>query len=84
MAPAEQIYAIVKTLPPAQASEILTFAEFVCAKHLKARQDVDRADAAIPWTTLVHALSGAWAQDDFPTLEKIRAESGTDILRECL
>ncbi|MEG4035991.1 hypothetical protein QUA03_19420 [Microcoleus sp. S36b_A4] len=32
----EQIYAIVKTLPQNQASEILTFAELIRAKYLNA------------------------------------------------
>ena len=31
---AEQIYKLVQNLPQDQASEVLTFAEFVCAKHL--------------------------------------------------
>jgi hypothetical protein len=35
---AEQIYTLVKTLPQDQAGTILTFAEFVCAKHLNANQ----------------------------------------------
>ncbi|WP_228043655.1 DUF2281 domain-containing protein [Dolichospermum sp. LEGE 00246] len=37
---AEQIYALVKTLPPDQADEILTFAEFIRAKHLNNSQTV--------------------------------------------
>lgn len=31
---AEQIYKLVQNLPQDQASEVLTFTEFVCAKHL--------------------------------------------------
>ena len=80
---AEQIYAIVKTLPKDQASEILTFAEFLCAKHLSANQPTDTVDSPIPWTELVFSLAGTWAKD-FPSLEDIRAESGQDILRESL
>ena len=59
---AEQIYAIVKTLPKDQASEILTFAEFVFAKHLSANQPTDTVDA-IPWTELVFSLAGTWEKD---------------------
>ncbi|MFB8792807.1 MAG: DUF2281 domain-containing protein [Microcoleus sp.] len=77
----EQIYAIVKTLPQNQASEILTFAELIRAKYLNANQSTDTVDSATPWTELVYSLAGAWAED-FPTLEEIRAESGEDILRE--
>ncbi|MEG3849125.1 DUF2281 domain-containing protein [Microcoleus sp. herbarium19] len=77
----EQIYAIVKTLPENQASEILTFAEFVRAKYLNANQSTDTVDAVTPWTELVYSLAGTWVED-FPTLEEIRAESGEDILRE--
>jgi hypothetical protein len=42
---AEQIYAIVKTLPQDQASEILTFAEFIRAKHLNANQPSGTVDS---------------------------------------
>ncbi|MEG3840538.1 DUF2281 domain-containing protein [Microcoleus sp. herbarium14] len=77
----EQIYAIVKTLPPNQASEILTFAEFIRAKYLNGNQSTDTVDALTPWTELVYSLAGTWTED-FPTLEEIRAESGEDILRE--
>ncbi|MEG4964490.1 MULTISPECIES: DUF2281 domain-containing protein [unclassified Microcoleus] len=77
----EQIYAIVKTLPENQASEILTFAEFIRAKYLKENQSTDTVDSLTPWTELVDSLAGTWAED-FPTLEEIRAESAEDILRE--
>lgn len=77
----EQIYAIVKTLPQDQASEILTFAEFIRAKHLNAHQSTDTVDSLTSWQELVYSLAGAWAED-FPTLEEIRTESGEDILRE--
>ncbi len=77
----EQIYAIVKTLSQNQASEILTFAEFIRAKYLNANQSTDTVDSLTPWTELVYFLAGAWAEN-FPTLEEIRAESGEDILRE--
>lgn len=80
---AEQIYAIVKTLPQNQASEILIFAEFISAKHNTANQPIGTVDSPIPWTELVYSLAGAWARD-FPTLEEIRAQSGQDILRENL
>lgn len=77
----EQIYAIVKTLPQNQASEILTFAEFIRAKYLNGNQSTDTVDALTPWTELVYSLAGTWAED-FPTLEEIRAQLGEDILRE--
>ncbi len=79
---AEQIYAIAKTLPQDQADAILTFAEFIRAKHLNANQTVKNLDQ-LPWSELVYSLAGTW-KDDFPTLEEIRAESGQDILRESL
>ena len=69
---AEQIYELVKSLPEDQASEILTFAEFVQAKHLKANQTVTTVDPT-SWSELISALAGTW-QEDFPTLEEIRAE----------
>jgi hypothetical protein len=79
---AEQIYALVKTLPQDQADEILNFAEFIRAKHLNANQTVKNIDQ-LPWSELVSSLAGTW-KDDFPTLEEIRAELGQDILRESL
>ncbi|MCU0552894.1 MAG: DUF2281 domain-containing protein [Leptolyngbya sp. Prado105] len=72
---AEQIYALVKSLPQDQANEVLTFAEFIHAKHLK--------DDPMDWSELVYSLAGAWGED-FPALEAIRAESGQDTLRESL
>jgi hypothetical protein len=77
----EQIYAIIKTLPQNRASEILTFAEFIRAKYLNANQSTDTVDSLTSWQELVYSLAGEWA-DDFPTVEKIRTESGEDILRE--
>ena len=74
---AEQIYAIVQTLPQDEAREILTFAEFICAKHLNANQPIGTVDSPIPWTEFVYSLAGVWAKD-FPTLADIRAESGSD------
>jgi predicted AlkP superfamily pyrophosphatase or phosphodiesterase len=74
----EQIYALIKTLPQDQADEILTFAEFIRAKHLNTNQTINRIDQ-LPWAELVYSLAGTW-KDDFPTLEEIRVESGKDIL----
>lgn len=78
---AEQIYAIVKTLPQEQASEILAFAELIRSRH-STRVD-DLAITSLSWADLVNSLAGAWAED-FPTLEEIRAGEGQDTLRESL
>ncbi|MEG3841628.1 DUF2281 domain-containing protein [Microcoleus sp. herbarium14] len=77
----EQIYAIVKSLPQEQASEILIFAEFIRVKHLNAQESIAILDTSTPWAELVYSLAGTWGQD-FPSLEEIRAELGEDILRE--
>ncbi|TVP62194.1 MAG: DUF2281 domain-containing protein [Nodularia sp. (in: Bacteria)] len=79
---AEQIYALVNSLPQDQAHEVLTFAEFIRAKYLKTNQPIDTVET-VPWAELVYSLAGTW-KDDFPTLEEIRAEAGQDILRESL
>jgi hypothetical protein len=79
---AEQIYALVKFLPQDQASEVLTFAEFIHAKHLKDNQSFSAVDS-MDWSELVYSLTGAWGED-FPALEVIRAESGQDTVRESL
>lgn len=71
MSIAEQIYAIVKTLTPDQASKILAFAEFIQSKHSTPVEE----DQEISWADLVNSSAGAWAED-FPTLEEIRAEEG--------
>jgi Protein of unknown function (DUF2281) len=78
---AEQIYTLVKALPPEQASEILTFAEFVRTKHLSSHSSTETNPAS--WSELVYSLAGTWAED-FPDLAEIRADSTPDILRESL
>ncbi len=82
MSIAEQIYALVKSLPQEQASEILTFAEFIHTKHINTNQPISKVEPT-PWVELVHSLAGAW-RSDFPTLEEIRDESEQDIQRESL
>jgi hypothetical protein len=77
----ERISTIIETLPQDQASEILTFVEFVRDKHLKANPFSKSLDDSKNWIELVNALSGTWA-DDFPTLESIRSEEGQDVQRE--
>ncbi|MBE9219506.1 DUF2281 domain-containing protein [Dolichospermum flos-aquae] len=77
---AEQIYAIVKTLPPAQAEEILNFAEFIRNKHLNTNQNINNSQN-LSWEELVYSLAGTW-KDDFPSLEEIRSSTGEDVLRE--
>jgi hypothetical protein len=79
---AEQVYAIVASLPEDQAKEGLTFAQFIGAKHLNPDQSMTTTDT-MPWAELIESLSGAW-KNDFPSLEDIRAGSGQDILRERL
>lgn len=68
---AEQIYALVKNLPPAQAEEILNFAEFIRNKHLNTNQ-ITYDSTNLSWEQLVYSLTGSW-KDDFPTLEEIRS-----------
>jgi hypothetical protein len=80
---AEQIYSLVKTLPQDQASEILTFVEYIRTKNLTPNHPIDADESQPPWGKLVSSLAGAWA-DDFPDLEDIRAGVGQDALRECL
>uniref|UniRef100_UPI001F491EC0 DUF2281 domain-containing protein n=1 Tax=Nostoc sp. CMAA1605 TaxID=2055159 RepID=UPI001F491EC0 len=72
---AEQIYAIVKGLPEEQANEVLSFAEFILAKHLMTHQSAQTLDNTVAWKELVDSLAGAW-EDDFPSLEEIRTASG--------
>jgi len=69
MSTAETIYELVKTLPEEQANLVLMFTQFV-------RQQTSQPQGTTPfvatadlsaWSTLVHDLSGAWA--DFPEPE---------------
>jgi predicted nucleic acid-binding protein len=46
---AEQIYEIVKALPQNQAREILTFAEFIFAKHMGTSQSTSKIDSSLPF-----------------------------------
>ena len=82
MSIADQLYALVKSFPQEQASEVLTFAEFIRAKHLK-DNPVIGAVASVTWAELVHSLAGAWGED-FPDLEDIRIGSRQDTQRESL
>jgi hypothetical protein len=82
MSIAEQIYELVKALPPDEASEILDFAESVRARHLSADKSTGTAPQEA-WIELVESLAGSWGED-FPKLEDIRAVLGQDILRESL
>ncbi|MBD2138929.1 DUF2281 domain-containing protein [Anabaena sp. FACHB-1237] len=77
---ADQIYSLVKTLPPAQAAEILNFAEFIRNKHLHTNQNINDSQN-LSWEELVYSLAGSW-KDDFPSLEEIRSSTGEDVLRE--
>ncbi|BAY19435.1 hypothetical protein NIES21_52970 [Anabaenopsis circularis NIES-21] len=79
---AEQIYELVKSLPQDQASEILSFAESIRDQYLNANQPSNTVTSQ-QWTELVYSLAGSWEQD-FPSLEDIRSNSGQDILREIL
>jgi hypothetical protein len=80
---AEQIYTLVKTLPQDQASEILTFAEFIGRNREQRVQPIETEELQAPWSEFIHSLAGTWA-DDFPDLETIRAGMGQDIARENL
>jgi hypothetical protein len=79
---AEQIYALVKTLPPEQASEVLTFAKSFRAQH-SSKDPAIAADDQAAWADFVYSLAGAWGQD-FPDQEEIRKDLGQDIDRESL
>ncbi|MFO0409000.1 MAG: DUF2281 domain-containing protein, partial [Dolichospermum sp.] len=67
-------------LPPAQAEEILNFAEFIRNKHLNTNQNINNSQN-LSWEELVYSLAGTW-KDDFPSLEEIRSTTGEDVLRE--
>lgn len=72
---AEQIYTLVKTLPPGQASEILAFAEYIGRNHERIVQPIETEEQQqAPWSEFIHSLAGSWA-DDFPDLETIRSPS---------
>ncbi|MBD2413484.1 hypothetical protein FACHB389_30285 [Nostoc calcicola FACHB-389] len=74
---AEQIYALVKSLPQEQAREVLSFAEFIRNQNLNDNQPIDIADS-VSWAELVYSLTGTW-KEDFLSLEDIRAETVTSI-----
>lgn len=63
---AEQIYALVKSLPQEQAREVLSFAEFIRNKNLNDNQPIDIADS-VSWAEFVYSLTGAW-KVFFPSL----------------
>ncbi|MEB3338292.1 MAG: DUF2281 domain-containing protein [Leptolyngbyaceae bacterium] len=70
---AEQIYALVKTLPQDQAGEILTFAELVCAKHLNTPQPMRES---VPNVTLSASFKASLRHlhnltQDFPSMDPV-------------
>ncbi len=44
--------------------------------------DLIREKTAIHWPDSVVKLAGAWAEDDFPSIEEIRSGMGEDVARE--
>jgi hypothetical protein len=77
---AEQVYGLVRGLSAAKAAEVLKYVESVSV------QSTDKESDALPddksWHELLESLSGAWKDDNFPTLEEIRAGEGQDVPRE--
>lgn len=63
---AEQIYALVKSLPQEQAREVLSFAEFIRNKNLNDKQPIGTVDS-VSWAEFVYSLTGTW-KEDFPSL----------------
>jgi len=83
----EKINELLRALPEEKAAEVLTFAEFVLAKHEDTAENpvttaISDDEKMRQWHQLLNSLSGAWKDDDFPTLEEIRAGEGQDIPRE--
>lgn len=62
MSIAEQIYELVKALPPDEASEILNFAESVRARHLNTSK-LTNTVTQNAWAELVESLTGSWGED---------------------
>ncbi len=77
---AEQVYGLVRGLSAEKAAEVLTFAEFVSEQNREQESDALPDDRS--WHERLKSLSGAWKDDDFPTLEEIRAGEGQDVPRE--
>jgi hypothetical protein len=77
---AEQIYALVQSLPQDKASQVLMFAESIRGELGSTRSG--HADE-LPRAEFVYSLAGAWS-DEFPSLEEIRKNAGQDIVRESL
>lgn len=84
MTVAEQIYELVQDLSEEQASKVLTFAKSVHSEDESAGETSDPEPSEtddVSWHELLKSLSGAWKDDDFPTLEEIRAGQGEDAPR---
>ncbi|HEY2295406.1 MAG TPA: CopG family transcriptional regulator [Thermoanaerobaculia bacterium] len=50
--------------------------------HSRWVSDLIRAKTATEWPASIVQLAGAWAEDDFPSLEEIRAGLPPDLPRE--
>jgi hypothetical protein len=82
---AEQIYAIVEILPHEQASEILTFAKSIRAKHLGSSQFIHEVDSEtsqfISFKTSLRRLHDL--TQDLPTVDPVALiRSGREELDE--
>ncbi len=84
---ADRIYEIVQTLPEEQAAKVLDFVKSVQAKPKDTAvepvsEKMSHDEKMTAWHNLLSSLSGAWKDDDFPSLEEIRAGEGEDVPRE--
>jgi hypothetical protein len=82
---AEQIYLLVKTLPEEQADEVLTFAEFVCAKHQNTAQPTDHpASQGKSSVSFKDSLKRLYdLTQDFPSVDPVAlVREGREVLSD--
>lgn len=71
-------------LDPETESKMKTAAKSAGMSQSRWVADLIREKTATQWPETISKLGGAWADEDFPTLEEIRAGMGKDVPRESL
>ena len=71
-------------LDPETESKMKTAAKSAGVSQSRWVADLIREKTATQWPESLRELAGSWTDDDFPSLEEIRAGMGEDAPRESL
>ena len=75
---------VTLSLDPETEAKMKTAARSAGVSQSRWVADLIRDKTATRWPESIVKLAGAWSDDDFPSLEEIRAGMGEDVPRESL